>query len=286
MILFREAEELTTYVLQLKSQNKTIGFVPTMGALHKGHLSLANKAKEDCDFVIVSIFVNPTQFNNQADLKKYPKTLDKDIQLLKQNFIDAVFFPEYSEVYPDENSTKVSFDFAGLDKVMEGKHRPGHFNGVAMVVKRLFEISKPDKAYFGQKDFQQFTIVNYLNNNYLKDLNIQLIKCPIIRESDGLAMSSRNSLLTEEQRKQAVLISQTLFEVQKMYMQKSINEIKNFVKNNINKNTDFRLDYFEIVDDYNLQKINDKVQNAVACIAVKVTESLRLIDNVCLTFGD
>ncbi len=282
---FSEAKAITDYIKSIKKQNKTVGFVPTMGALHDGHLSLVENALQDCDFVVVSIFVNPTQFNNEADLKKYPKTIDADLELLRKKSVDAVFIPEYSEIYPDESSTQVRFELGNLDKVMEGKYRQGHFNGVAMVVKRLFEITLPDKAYFGQKDIQQFVVVNYLNNKYLQHLNIELVKCPILRESDGLAMSSRNRLLTKEQRKESARISKALFEAQKMYENCSIQNIENFVKNDIHENTKLQVEYFEIVNAESLQKIenNDKSQPAVACIAVIVTDSLRLIDNVLLS---
>lgn len=282
MEILRLITDVKLKIGELKKENKTVGFVPTMGALHKGHLSLVEQSKANNNITVVSIFVNPTQFNNKADLEKYPKTIEADTNLLEQHSVDAVFIPEYSEIYPDENSTKVHFELGNLDKVMEGKYRPGHFNGVAMVVKRLFEITLPSKAYFGQKDIQQFTILNYLNNNYLKQMNIKLKKCPIVRESDGLAMSSRNRLLTDEQRKEAAVISKTLFAAKDMYKDFSIEEIEQFVKNEITQNTKFEIDYFEIVNSENLQKIsnNDKSQPALACIAVNVTDSLRLIDNV------
>ncbi len=282
MKIYKISKDLTIDNQNLKAKSLSIGFVPTMGALHEGHISLVNRAKQECDIGVVSIFVNPTQFNNAADLEKYPRTTEADIKLLEKNSADIVFIPEYKEIYPDENSTQVNFDFGNLDKVMEGKYRPGHFNGVAMVVKRLFEIVQPTKAYFGQKDIQQFAIINHLNNNYLKPLDIELVKCPIVREADGLALSSRNRLLTDEQRKNAVVISQELFAAKENYKNYSVAEVENIVKQNITEKTKFEVEYFEIVDDENLQKINDwkQANKILACIAVNVTKSLRLIDNV------
>ncbi len=285
MKIYKTSKELACDNQALKAKGMSIGFVPTMGALHEGHISLVNQAKRECDIVVVSIFVNPTQFNNTIDLEKYPRTTEADIKLLEQNSADIVFIPEYSEIYPDENSTQVKFSFGNLDKVMEGKYRPGHFNGVAMVVKRLFEIVKPTKAYFGQKDVQQFAIINHLNNNYLQQLNIKLVKCPIVREEDGLALSSRNRLLNAEQRKNASVISQELFAARQSYKTYSVLELKNIVKQNITEKTKFEVEYFEIVDDENLKKISDwnEANKILACIAVNVTDSLRLIDNVYFT---
>ncbi len=282
MTVYNKAEKLTKDLAELKRKGLTIGFVPTMGALHEGHLSLVKKAGNECDVVVVSIFVNPTQFNNPTDLEKYPRTVEKDIELLEETAASVVFVPEVSEIYPNEDSKKMQFDFGQLDKLMEGKHRPGHFNGVAMVVKRLFEIVQPAKAYFGQKDIQQVLIINELINKYLPDSGIEIIKCPIVRESDGLAMSSRNALLNKQQRASAATISKALFEAKEKYKNSTVKEISEFVKERINSETNLSVEYFEIVDGKSLQSIKDwsETNEILACVAVNVTESLRLIDNI------
>jgi len=201
MKVFNKVNELENQ-LNLINNEQTIGFVPTMGALHKGHLSLIKKAKKENDIVVVSIFINPTQFDNSEDLKKYPKTLDKDLELLKSVNCDYVFTPNVSEVYQDDISAN-SFDFGGIENEMEGKFRKGHFDGVGTIVKRLFEIVKPNKAYFGEKDFQQLQIIKKLTE--IENLPIEIIGCKIFREKDGLAMSSRNTRLTKEQREELLL---------------------------------------------------------------------------------
>ena len=281
MVVFNKAVELSKELDNLRSKGYKIGFVPTMGALHPGHISLVKQACDECEVVVVSIFVNPTQFNNPDDLKKYPRTLERDLEMLKQTLAKFVFYPSVEEIYPSENTKKIKFNFGGLADVMEGKYRPSHFDGVAMVVKRLFEIVKPDKAYFGQKDIQQFLIINYLNNNYLKDLNIELVKCPIIREHDGLAMSSRNVLLNEEQRNSAALISQTLFEYQKKYKSYSVENLRQQVIEKINQDENLEVEYFEIVNDPDLKLITnwDEANKILACIAV-FAGKVRLIDNI------
>lgn len=281
MIVFDNAEELTEKVLKLKLAGKSVGFVPTMGALHQGHLSLVEIAGKECDIVIVSIFVNPTQFNNPDDLKRYPRTLESDIKMLETTAAKIVYAPGVDDVYPNSETKKADFDFGIIDKIMEGKHRPGHFDGVAMVVKRLFEIVLPNKAYFGQKDIQQFLIIQHLNNNYLQDLGIEVIKCPIIREEDGLAMSSRNVLLSEEQRKSASLISRVLFEAKNSYLEKDVASLKKWANDTINADKNLDLEYFEIVNDPDLNPINkwEDADKILACIAVHAGK-VRLIDNI------
>lgn len=281
MIVFDNAEELTEEVLKLKLAGKSVGFVPTMGALHQGHLSLVEIAGKECDIVIVSIFVNPTQFNNPDDLKRYPRTLESDIKMLETTAAKIVYAPGVDDVYPNSETKKADFDFGIIDKIMEGKHRPGHFDGVAMVVKRLFEIVLPNKAYFGQKDIQQFLIIQHLNNNYLQDLGIEVIKCPIIREEDGLAMSSRNVLLSEEQRKSASLISRVLFEAKNSYLEKDVESLKKWANDTINADKNLDLEYFEIVNDPDLNPINkwEEADKILACIAVHAGK-VRLIDNI------
>ncbi len=276
MILVKTIKELQEKLEGLRSSG-SVGFVPTMGALHHGHLSLVNKAVTENTSVVVSIFVNPTQFNDPNDLKHYPRTLEADLALLQPTGCQLIFAPEPEEIYPEPDTRKFSFE--NLEKVMEGEHRPGHFNGVAQIVSKLFEIVKPDKAYFGQKDFQQLAIIK----NMVKQLGlyVEIIPCPIIREASGLAMSSRNELLSAEERQEAALIYQTLSEAQKLKNQKSVNEVKELVTEKINQSPWLTVEYFEVVDDENLQPVDswDKNNTKVGCIAVYCGK-VRLIDNI------
>lgn len=269
--------ELEQIISRIKEENKSIGFVPTMGAIHKGHLALASRAKTENDVCICSIFVNPTQFNNSEDLKKYPRTLKSDIELFTHIGVDFIFVPSESEMYPESKIEQINLD--GLDKVMEGKFRPGHFNGVSVIVKKFFLLIKPDKAYFGEKDFQQLTIIKYL----VKKLNIpvEIIPCATIREADGLAMSSRNQRLNAEERIQAPIIYKTLKEAKELTKNESIDNIKNIVKEKINSHSLLKLEYFEIVESDTLVpalKINEE-KHYTACIAV-FAGKIRLIDNI------
>jgi pantoate--beta-alanine ligase len=277
MILIHTIKELQREVLLQKKHNKIIGFVPTMGALHKGHLSLVNTAGQLSDFVIVSIFVNPTQFNDQTDLERYPRNLEADMDMLKQTACDVVFAPSVAEMYPQKDSRV--FNFEKLGTVMEGKHRPGHFNGVAQIVSKLFDAATPDKAFFGEKDFQQLAIIKEMTRQ-LK-YNIDIIACKTVREHDGLAMSSRNRHLNTEQRKSAAHISKTLFEAVKLKNDFSVDELKNWVINKINSDKNLETEYFDIIDSDTLQTISlwtEKV-NKTGCIAVYCGK-VRLIDNV------
>ena len=258
------------------------GFVPTMGALHNGHISLVRQAINDCMILIVSIFVNPNQFNDKEDLKNYPRTIEKDLDLLSEVMRenDIVFTPQTEEIYP-EPDTRV-FNFGKLDMVMEGSHRPGHFNGVAQVVSRLFDIVKPDYAYFGQKDFQQLTIIKDIVKQ--TGNKTKIISCPIIRESDGLAMSSRNQLLEPGIRREAGIIFNTISKAAELVKTMEIDNVKKYVCNNINLMADFDVEYFEIADDKDLVTITKKNQikknkKYFACIAVRAGK-IRLIDNV------
>jgi len=273
------AETITELQNKLNEYKKTgtVGFVPTMGALHAGHISLVNQAVLENQIVVVSIFVNPTQFNDKNDLEKYPRTLELDLKLLEITGCQIVFAPSAKEVYP-EPDTRV-FNFGPLETVMEGKHRPGHFNGVAQVVSKLFDFVKPDKAYFGLKDFQQLAIIKAMVTQ-LK-IPVEIISCPIVREESGLAMSSRNELLTVEERKNAALISQTLFEAKKLSMQKSVSELVEWITQTINKNSYLTVEYVEIADDQHLQPVNswDEKGGKVCCIAV-FCGKVRLIDNI------
>ncbi len=263
--------------LTKKRHNFTIGFVPTMGALHQGHISLVSRAVAENQIVVVSVFVNPTQFNDPRDLESYPRTLDTDLKLLKSTGCQLVFAPSVNEVYPEKDTRK--FNFGKLETVMEGKFRPGHFNGVAQVVSRLFDMVQPQKAYFGLKDFQQLVIIK----NMVKQLSlpIEIVACDIVREKSGLAMSSRNELLSAEQRENAALISQTLFAAKQLGTKKNVQELANWVVDTINQNPFLDVEYFEIVDDEQLHAVNDwnEENTKVGCIAV-FCGKIRLIDNI------
>ena len=276
---FYTIKSLQAKISSLKKQGKTIGFVPTMGALHKGHISLIDYSTKDNDITVASIFVNPTQFNNPEDLKKYPRTIEKDIEKLEWAKTNILFAPTEQEMYPEKDTRK--FDFGNLETVMEGKHRPGHFNGVAQIVSKLFEAVKPNKAYFGQKDFQQYVVIKQLAKKHQQHLNIEIISCPIIREPDGLAMSSRNVRLNPEQRKNATLISQSLFQAKQIRNEKEISELKKCIAKQINENEHLKVEYFDIVDAQNLETIKnwDETNTKVGCIAVFCGD-IRLIDNI------
>jgi pantoate--beta-alanine ligase len=259
-----------------------VGLVPTMGALHEGHLSLVENAVRQCPVVVVSIFVNPTQFSDKNDLKNYPRTLDNDLTLLKKVLreTDIVFTPDDNEIYPVKD--KREFRFGNLDNVMEALHRPGHFNGVAQVVSRLFEIIKPDIAFFGIKDFQQLAVIKELVRQ--TGNKVKIISNPIIRENDGLAMSSRNRLLEPGIRKQAFIIYKTISSASQMITGYDIPQIKSFVENSIGKVPGFEVEYFEIVDDTDLIPVKNKDElkkdkRYYGCIAVKAGK-IRLIDNI------
>jgi pantoate--beta-alanine ligase len=259
-----------------------VGFVPTMGALHEGHLSLVENAVRQCQVVVVSIFVNPTQFNDKNDLENYPRTPGNDLELLagvlREN--DMVFTPNVKEIYPEED--KREFHFGNLDNVMEALHRPGHFNGVAQVVSRLFNIVAPDTAFFGQKDFQQLAVIKALVKQ--TGDKVKIIGNPIVREKDGLAMSSRNRLLDNEIRKNANIIYKTISSVSSMIKISDVTEIKSFVNDSINKVDGFKVEYFEIVDDTELIPVVNKNEMEkgklyFGCIAVQAGK-IRLIDNI------
>ena len=277
MELVKTRQELSEKLNACRKAGKTVGFVPTMGALHEGHLSLVEAAGSQSDLVVVSIFVNPTQFNDPGDLERYPRDLNKDLQLLENTSCELLFAPSVEEVYPEPDKRK--FDFGDLEKVMEGKHRPGHFNGVAQVVSRLFEMVNPDKAFFGQKDFQQLAIVREMVRQL--DMNVEVVGCPIIRESDGLAMSSRNALLTKKHRKSAPLIAKTLSESCNFVHEKRIEDVEAFVLEVVNGDENLDVEYFEIVDGNTLQKVDNWEESTyiVGCIAV-FAGNIRLIDNI------
>jgi pantoate--beta-alanine ligase len=280
MRIFNNKKDLKDCLLEYKTNKKTIGFVPTMGALHQGHLSLIEKAKQKNDIVVVSIFVNPTQFNNIEDLEKYPKTIENDIQLLTSASCDILFSPSVAEIYP-KNVASEKFNFEGLEHQMEGKFRDGHFDGVGTVVKVLFEIITPKKAYFGQKDFQQLQIVKKLVEKH--HLPVKVKGCPIYREKDGLAMSSRNARLPKEQRSIAPFIYKTLQKIQQKFDTKNISEINKWLENEFQKQPLLTLEYFTIADEKTLKSTESKEAGKKyrAFIAV-FSGNVRLIDNIPL----
>lgn len=278
MKVFDTVKSLQEELFLLKEQGLKIGFVPTMGALHDGHISLVKQAKEMCDYVVVSIFVNPTQFNNPSDLEKYPRTLEKDTDLLAQTNVDFVFTPNVSEIYPADYKSPV-IDLGILGKVMEGAFRPGHFQGVVEVVKRLFEIVKPDFAYFGKKDFQQVAVIKHMVQAF--QLPLTIVECPIVRNEYGLAMSSRNTRLSPEDQKKSLVIYETLMFAKNNVDNYSPMELVEQCKKHIEL-SDLKLEYIEIVHPITLISLSEKwVADAVCCIAAYCGD-VRLIDNIVL----
>jgi len=279
MQVYHKNKSLQNNLAKLKT-GASLGFIPTMGALHKGHLSLINRAKLENNFIVVSIFVNPTQFDNKQDLLKYPRTLKKDLALLESVDCDFVFAPSVQEIYND-NIGVSQFDFDGLEFEMEGKHRSGHFNGVGTIVKKLFEIVKPTRAYFGEKDFQQLQIIKKLVQT--NKIPVQIIGCEIYRENDGLAMSSRNTRLTKVQRNEATFIYKTLNETKEKFSNNSINEVIKWIENEFEKNAILELEYFEIANIKTLKSAKRKSSksNYRAFIAAFAGD-VRLIDNIAL----
>ena len=270
-------KDLKFYLSEYKKDNKKIGFVPTMGALHAGHLSLVKKCISENDICVVSIFVNPTQFNDKHDLETYPRTLEQDCKLLEQAGCAVAFAPSVEEMYP-EPDTRV-FNLGPVAEVMEGPRRPGHFNGVAQVVSKLFYIVEPDNAYFGEKDFQQIAVIREMVRQL--NLPVHIVDCPIQREADGLALSSRNTRLTPEQRQKAPVIARTLKESTTFVPAKSVQEVIDYVVNTINQVPEMEVEYFEIVDGNTMQPIQNWSDTTypVGCITVYCGE-VRLIDNI------
>lgn len=283
MILFKKEKDLKAFFKRKKTEepNCTFGFVPTMGALHNGHLSLIKRSISENNYTVCSIFVNPTQFNEKSDLDKYPRTIEKDMALLEEVGTSILFWPSASEVYPPGLKTKLSISFEGLENVMEGYFRPGHFNGMAQVVKRLLDMVEPDRLYMGQKDFQQVAIVRNMIDQL--SIPIELVMCPIIREKDGLAMSSRNVRLPKKHRTQVPILHKTLKAVaRKIKKQKDIPALKEWATKQLSL-PDFKPEYFEIADGRTLEPVSDVKESnyIVACLAVWVGE-VRLIDNMIL----
>jgi pantoate--beta-alanine ligase len=281
MLLFKNVYDLQKYLTALKAKGNQVGFVPTMGALHRGHISLINRSKAENGVTVASIFVNPTQFNDLKDLEKYPRTPERDMEMLIESGCDILFMPSPNEVYPNGTAPFQKFNFGKLDRVLEGTFRPGHFDGMAQVVHRLLEIVKPNKLYMGQKDFQQISIVaSMLQQTKLKT---ELVMCAIMREEDGLAMSSRNVRLAPEDRAAAPLIHKTLKEAAEMVSEFSPSEIQRMAVQKLRAESRFRLEYFEIVDGRTLLPIQlfEDTDFAVALTALWVGE-VRLIDNMIL----
>ena len=279
MKVLKSKKTLIDYVERQREMGKKIGFAPTMGALHQGHLSLYKAAKKENDEVISSIFVNPTQFNNPDDFQKYPKTLEKDLELLEKAGVDAVYVPNVEEMYPDGLNSK-KYDFDGLENEMEGKYRPGHFDGVGTIVEELFRQVQPHNAYFGEKDYQQLAIIKKMIEK--TKLPVKIHGVPTLREEDGLAMSSRNVRLTETQRKEATIIYETLTKVKEWFKVISVEEIKLRVLE-IFRNSNFELEYFVIADEKTLKETDYfyKDKNYRAFI-VAYADTVRLIDNMHL----
>ena len=277
MEIVHTIKDLQAGLSAMRAQSKKVGLVPTMGALHAGHASLVKRCVAENDAAVVSVFVNPTQFNDQNDLAKYPRTLEADCRLLEECGAAFVFAPTVEEMYPEPDTRR--FSYAPLDTVMEGAFRPGHFNGVCQIVSKLFDAVKPDRAYFGEKDFQQLAIIREM----VRQLNysLEIVGCPIVREEDGLALSSRNKRLSAEERENALNISRTLFKSRNFAATHTVSETQKMVEDAIEAAPGLRLEYFEIVDGNTLQKINDweDTSYAVGCITVFCGE-VRLIDNI------
>jgi pantoate--beta-alanine ligase len=279
MILLQSVAETQSYVQLLKQKGKKIGFVPTMGALHQGHLSLIKLARQENDVVLCSIFVNPIQFNNPEDLLKYPRTPETDMAMVEAAGCDAVFAPSVEEMYPEPDTT--IYDFGLLDKVMEGRFRPGHFNGVAIVVRRLLEVTQADVAYFGEKDFQQLVIIQKMVE--MLTLPVRIVSCPIVREQDGLAMSSRNQRLTQDERAIAPLLYQALQKAASHFTRFTPEELRVMIKADIEQNPLFEVEYIEIVDMDSLMPVSywSGSNRIIICLAVYLGQ-VRLIDNIVL----
>ena len=279
MKVLKSKKTLIDYIERQREMGKKIGFAPTMGALHQGHLSLYKAAKKENDEVISSIFVNPTQFNNPDDFQKYPKTLEKDLELLEKAGVDAVYVPNVEEMYPDGLNSK-KYDFDGLENEMEGKYRPGHFDGVGTIVEELFRQVQPHNAYFGEKDYQQLAIIKKMVEK--TKLPVKIHGVPTLREEDGLAMSSRNVRLTETQRKEATIIYETLEKVKEWFKVISLEEIKQKVTD-IFRNSNFELEYFVIADEKTLKEANAIDENKeYRAFIVAYAGEVRLIDNMHL----
>lgn len=280
MHLFTTVKDIQIFLQECRAEGKTVGFAPTMGALHQGHLSLIELSRRDNDITVCSIFVNPRQFDDKKDLDKYPRPIEKDTEMLKGAGCDVLFIPEVEEMYPTDFDNQWSLDLGTLDKGMEGAHRPGHFHGVTVVVRRLLEIVMPDHLYMGQKDLQQFCIVQYMIKAL--DMPVNIVLCPIVREADGLAMSSRNVRLDETARAAAPAIYQTLLRIQELSRTATVAELYTQARAWFDR-PDFDLDYFEVVRTDTLEVVSslDEYPEIFACTTVRVG-GVRLLDNIRL----
>ncbi|QEE48561.1 pantoate--beta-alanine ligase [Flavobacterium alkalisoli] len=280
MLIFNNKTDIKALLAKHKETNSTIGFVPTMGALHKGHLSLLEESVKNNDYTVISIFVNPTQFNNTEDLEKYPRTLEADVDKIKTvNDNIIVFAPTVKEMY-DNEVTSAHFSFDGLENQMEGQHRPGHFDGVGTIVKKLFEIVEPDNAYFGEKDFQQLQIVKKMVEKNSMPVNV--VGCPILRETSGLAMSSRNERLSDDDKNKAALIYKTLTEARQLFEKHTVDYVTEYVKSIFKAHPEFDLEYFEIADEATLIPTNIKENKKYRAFIAVFLSNIRLIDNISL----
>ena len=283
MITLKIITEIKEFLAQKRSEKQGVGFVPTMGALHAGHIALIEQCKTENRVVVASIFVNPTQFNNKEDLEKYPRTVEADSVMLEKAGCDVLFAPDVDEMYNggSDSGTWESVDLKKLDQVMEGAHRPGHFKGVMQVVSKLFDIVEPDRAYFGQKDLQQLVVIKEM----VRQLNypVEIIACPTIRESDGLAMSSRNVRLTAAERKVAPKISQILLQMKELSATKNADELRSFAEEEFKKEKLFTLEYVELADTKSLMPVKNLFEHldVAVCVALKLG-NVRLIDNILL----
>ena len=279
MQLIQTKKELATFLAHERAHGKSVGLVPTMGALHQGHASLVKRSVTENDTTVVSVFLNPTQFNDPTDLEKYPRTLEADCHLLEACGAQAVFAPSVKEMYPEPDTRR--FSYPPTDSVMEGAFRPGHFNGVCQIVSKLFEVVEPDRAYFGEKDFQQIAVIRRMVNDL--GFNLQIVPCPVIREENGLAMSSRNTLLAEDEKAIAPKIYRTLKASVAMMGEKSVKDVHDFVVNEINGVDGLKVQYYNIVDGRTLADVNDWAESddIVGCITVFCgKQPIRLIDHI------
>lgn len=276
--IFTTRRDLSSYLSQQREQGRSIGFVPTMGALHQGHLSLVKAAAERTDLVVVSIFVNPTQFNDVTDLERYPRPIEADIEKLRTVKCDVLFTPEVKEMYPETETWEPELD--GLDLLLEGKQRAGHYKGVTQIVSKLLDVVKPDVAFFGQKDYQQFLIVSKMVAK--SGLGIELVMAPIVREDDGLAMSSRNVHLSSDEHRTALALSRVLKRTKDDFNDKSIDELKANAINTLNAAPGLALDYFEICNGETLQPVHDKREKSIVALVAAHVGAIRLIDNIIL----
>ncbi len=280
MLVFEKISDLKAHLSELKEKGKSIGFVPTMGALHQGHASLVERSVEENDITVASIFVNPIQFNKKEDLQSYPRDKEGDVKLLASLDCDVLFHPSAHEMYPEGEDTKI-IHLGSIENILEGEFRPGHFAGVCTVVKKLFDIVSPNRAYFGLKDYQQFAVIKLLSEKF--ELDVEVVGCETKREENGLAMSSRNLLLSEEGRQKAVLFSQSLLLAKNMISTIPLEEIRAMVKESFKNNEDCDLEYFEIADSSSLESVqNIRDHTSVIGLIAGYIEGVRLIDNLIL----